>query len=58
MTDSSRPEYWDEPPPYRLRPGELAALFGERFTQTKNAIVSDSPPLLAGKENWQVWRKK
>jgi SAM-dependent methyltransferase len=46
-----------EPPPYPLRPGELAALLGERFTQTENALVSDSLPYFAGKENWQIWRK-
>jgi hypothetical protein len=48
MTDSSRPEYWDD---------ELAALWGKRFTQTENALVSDSLPLFAGKENWHIWRK-
>ena len=46
-----------EPPPNPLRPGELAALLGERFTQTENALVSDSLPYFAGKENWQIWRK-
>ena len=46
-----------EPPPYPLAPGELAALLGERFTQTENSLVSDSLPLYRGKESWQVWRK-
>ena len=48
MTDNSRPEYWD---------GELAAPFAKRFTQTGNALVLDSMPLFACKENWQIWRK-
>jgi SAM-dependent methyltransferase len=46
-----------EPLPYPLRPGELAALLGERFTQTENTLVSDSLPYFAGKENWQIGRK-
>lgn len=46
-----------QPLPHPLRLGELTALLGERFTQTENALVSDSLPYFAGKENWQIGRK-
>ena len=52
----------DQPkgPPFGLLPGEQQALLGDAF-----ALVDDLPvpaeqsvPILAGKERWQVWRRK
>ncbi|HKW81900.1 MAG TPA: methyltransferase domain-containing protein [Casimicrobiaceae bacterium] len=52
----------DEPkgPPFGLLPGEQEGLLGDAF-----ALVDDVPvpavqsvPVLAGKERWQVWRRK
>jgi SAM-dependent methyltransferase len=45
-------------PPFGLKQGELEALLGEYFEQTSDAEVRDSIPIFAGKERWQVWRKR
>ena len=48
----------DEPPPYPLTENQAQELFGEYFTRVVAEPVSDSLPLFAGRERWQVWRKK
>ncbi len=45
-------------PPFGLKTGELEALLGERFERSVNTAVSDSIPIFAGKERWQVWSLK
>ena len=47
----------DEPPPYPIAPADLAALLGPAFARVADAAVTDSLPLYAGKERWQVWRR-
>lgn len=48
----------DEPPPYPLTEKQAQELFGEHFTRVVDEPVSDSLPLFAGWERWQVWQKK
>ncbi len=48
----------DEPPPYPISPAELDELLGPACTRISDEPVTDSLPLYAGKERWQVWRKK
>ena len=45
-------------PPFGLEPGELEALLGGHFDRAVDAAVSDSIPIFAGKERWQVWSLK
>ncbi len=44
-------------PPFGLRDGELETLLGGYFDRTVNASVSDSIPIFAGKERWQLWAR-
>jgi hypothetical protein len=44
-------------PPFGLKSGELETLLGRRFERTADAAVSDSIPIFAGKERWQVWTR-
>ena len=48
----------DEPPPYPISKNQLDALLGPWFQQIEDQPVEDSLPLLAGKERWQIWRRK
>ncbi|HUI06801.1 MAG TPA: methyltransferase domain-containing protein [Verrucomicrobiae bacterium] len=48
----------DEPPPYPLTESEAQALFGANFTRILDEAVTDSLPLFAGRERWQIWQKK
>ncbi len=48
----------DEPPPYPLTEAEARSLFGADFDRVADEPVSDSLPLFAGRERWQVWRRK
>lgn len=48
----------DEPPPFPLDQGQIDALLGGAFELTENLPVADSLPLYAGKERWQVWRRR
>ncbi len=67
IADLLRPEgrlagffYFDDGergPPFGLKAGELDALLGERFDRVSDAAVSDSIPIFAGKERWQVWSR-
>ncbi|HEY6239334.1 MAG TPA: methyltransferase domain-containing protein [Burkholderiales bacterium] len=44
-------------PPFGLKTGELETLLGQHFDRTADAAVSDSIPIFAGKERWQVWTR-
>jgi len=44
-------------PPFGLKSGELEALLGKHFDRTADAPVTDSIPIFAGKERWQVWTR-
>jgi SAM-dependent methyltransferase len=48
----------DEPPPYPLTEKQAQELFGEHFTRVVDEPASDSLPLFAGRERWQVWQKR
>jgi hypothetical protein len=48
----------DEPPPYPLPPPQLAALLQPSFEWVETREVPDSLPLYAGKETWQMWRRR
>ncbi len=45
-------------PPFGLHEGELDALMGTHFTLEEKRQPIDSIPVFAGKESWQVWRRK
>jgi SAM-dependent methyltransferase len=49
----------DDPkgPPFGIEPAELDALLSPYFERLENSPVSDSIPIFAGKECWQVWRR-
>lgn len=48
----------EEPPPYPLSPMQILALLGSNFELVEDRAVTDSLPLFAGKERWQVWRRR
>jgi SAM-dependent methyltransferase len=43
-------------PPFGLKAGELGELLGQRFDRLADAEVTDSIPIFARKERWQVWK--
>jgi SAM-dependent methyltransferase len=45
-------------PPFGLKSGELEALLAANFEPLETRIPSDSIAVFAGKERWQVWRKR
>jgi SAM-dependent methyltransferase len=46
-------------PPFPLHSqAELDALLAESFAREEDADVADSIPVFAGKERWQVWRRR
>jgi SAM-dependent methyltransferase len=45
----------EEPPPYPLTEEIARQLFGRDFTRVADEPVTDSLPLFAGRERWQVW---
>lgn len=45
-------------PPFGLKRGELEVLLGGHFEQIANAAVENSIAVFAGREHWQVWRRK
>ncbi len=46
-------------PPFPLdSPSELEALLGRSFERIEDAVVPDSIAVFAGKERWQVWRRR
>ena len=48
----------DEPPPYPISQCQLDELLGSWFEKIEDDAVEDSLPLYAGKERWQIWRRK
>jgi len=44
-------------PPFGLKSGELETLLEREFDRTVDASVSDSIPIFAGKERWQIWTR-
>jgi hypothetical protein len=48
----------DEPPPYPISEDQLDQLLGRWFEKIEDRMVEDSLPLYAGKERWQIWRRK
>jgi Thiopurine S-methyltransferase (TPMT) len=47
-----------EPPPYPISQDQLDELLGDWFQKIEDKPVEDSLPLFAGKERWQIWRRK
>jgi Thiopurine S-methyltransferase (TPMT) len=45
-------------PPFGLKPGELDALLSPSFTLLEKKMPTDSIPVFAGKESWQVWARR
>lgn len=45
-------------PPFGLKAGELEQLLNDSFTRETIAQPDDSIAVFAGKETWQVWRRK
>lgn len=45
-------------PPFGLQPGELEGLLAGAFDCFEDAPVDDSLPVFAGRERWQVWRRR
>ena len=46
-------------PPFPLHsPAELHALLAPAFEEIEDAPAADSIPVFAGKERWQVWRRR
>lgn len=48
----------DEPPPYPISQVQLDELLGAWFRKIEDEPVEDSLPLFAGRERWQIWRRK
>jgi len=50
----------DQPkgPPFGILPEQLDALLGENFERIEDAPATDSIPVFAGRERWQVWRRR
>jgi SAM-dependent methyltransferase len=48
----------EEPPPYPISQDQLDELLGGWFEKIEDHAVQDSLPLYAGKERWQIWRRK
>ncbi len=48
----------DEPPPYPMTEAEARRLLGECFEPLEDEPVPDAVPVFAGRERWQVWRKR
>jgi SAM-dependent methyltransferase len=45
-------------PPFGLAAGELEGLLEGAFDRIEDAPVDDSIPVFAGRERWQVWRRR
>ncbi len=45
-------------PPFGILPEQLDALLAEHFELIEDAAVDDSIPVFAGRERWQVWRRR
>jgi hypothetical protein len=52
--------YFDDSPkgpPFGIAPAELDALLSRDFERIEDAPITDSMPVFAGKERWQLWRR-
>lgn len=45
-------------PPFGLKAGEIETLLAPAFDLLADAAVEDSLPVFAGRERWQVWRRR
>lgn len=45
-------------PPFGILPAQLDELLAADFTCQEDAPVADSIPVFAGRERWQVWRRR
>jgi len=45
-------------PPFGILPAELDELLAPNFECIEDASVDDSIPVFAGRERWQVWRRR
>lgn len=45
-------------PPFGISPAELANMLSPYFERIADEAVDDSLPVFAGRERWQVWRRK
>jgi len=45
-------------PPFGILPGQLEALLATNFELIEDTPVVDSIPVFAGRERWQVWRRR
>ena len=45
-------------PPFGIDPAELERLLAPHFNSIEDAAVTDSIPVFAGKERWQVWQRR
>lgn len=45
-------------PPFAIDPARLEALLAPHFVRETDDAVSDSLPVFAGRERWQVWRRR
>lgn len=45
-------------PPFGILPTQLEALLQDNFERIEDTEVSDSIPVFAGRERWQVWRRR
>ncbi len=53
--------FWSDAPsgpPFGLRGGELESLLAPAFERVEDAPVADSIPVFAGRERWQIWRRR
>lgn len=48
----------EEPPPYPIAQAQLDTLLGGWFEMVEDRAVEDPLPLFAGKERWQIWKRK
>ena len=51
---------WEQPkgPPFGILPEELDTLLTPNFERIEDSAVDDSIAVFAGRERWQVWRRK
>lgn len=45
-------------PPFGLKVGELERVLAPTFDRIEDTAVADSIPVFAGRERWQVWRRR
>jgi len=53
--------YFDDAPkgpPFGIAPDELDALLAPNFERIEDSIATDSVAVFAGKEHWQIWRRR